>query len=185
MKFTGGSIAGVWLIDLEPRADERGYFARTWCEKEFEAHGLSTRIAQANTGVSPRRGTLRGMHYQEAPHGEAKLVRCTRGRIHDVALDLRRDSPAFRRHVAVELSAENRLALHLPPGVAHGFLTLEDGCEVAYQMSEFFDPSAGRGVRFDDPAFAIAWPGRIELVSAQDRSWPDYAGIDASRRNSQ
>lgn len=163
------------VVEPERLADERGFFARTFCAREFAAHGLDSRLVQCSLSFNPRRGTLRGMHYQEGPHGEGKLVRCTRGRIHDVALDLRRDSATFRHHVAVELSAENRLALYLPPGVAHGFLTLEDDCEVAYQMSEFFDPAAGRGVRFDDPAFGIAWPAPVELVSARDRSYPDFA----------
>ena len=163
------------VVEPERLADERGFFARTFCAREFAAHGLDSRLVQCSLSFNPRRGTLRGMHYQEGPHGEGKLVRCTRGRIHDVALDLRRDSATFRHHVAVELSAENRLALYLPPGVAHGFLTLEDGCEVVYQMSEFFDPAAGRGVRFDDPAFGIAWPAPVELVSARDRSYPDFA----------
>lgn len=174
MIFRPTAIPGVVVVEPERLADERGFFARTFCAREFAAHGLAASLVQCSLSFNPRRGTLRGMHYQEAPHGEAKLVRCTRGRIHDVALDLRRDSPAFRRHVAVELSAENRLALHLPPGVAHGFLTLEDGCEVAYQMSEFFDPSAGRGVRFDDPAFAIAWPAPVAVVSDRDRAYPDF-----------
>lgn len=175
MIFRPTAIPGVVLVEPERLADERGFFARTFCAREFAAHGLAARLVQCSLSFNPRRGTLRGMHYQEAPHGEAKLVRCTRGRIHDVALDLRRDSPAFKRHVAVELSAENRLALHLPPGVAHGFLTLEDGCEVAYQMSEPFDPAAGRGVRFDDPAFAIAWPAAVAIVSDRDRTYPDFA----------
>lgn len=184
MKFTETSIAGVWLIDLEPRADERGYFARTWCEQEFAAHGLSTRIAQANTGVSPRRGTLRGIHYQEAPHAEVKVVRCTRGAVHDVVVDLRPESPTHRRWLGVALSARNGRTLYAPAGCAHGYLTLEDDTELLYMTSDFYAPAAARGVRYDDPAFDITWPGNIELVSAQDRSWPDYAGNDASRRKS-
>ena len=132
-----------------------------------------------------RRGTLRGMHYQEAPHTEVKLIRCTRGAVHDVVVDLRPDSPTHRRWMGVELSARNGRTLYAPEGCAHGYLTLEDDTELLYFASDVYAPAAARGVRYDDPAFGIAWPGRIELVSAQDRSWPDYAGIDASRRNSQ
>lgn len=182
MKFTPGTIDGVWLIDLEPRADERGFFARTWCQKELESQGLSTRIAQANTGFSPRRGTLRGMHYQDAPDAEVKLIRCTRGAVYDVIVDLRPDSPTHCAWMGVELSARNGRSLYAPEGCAHGYLTLEDDSEVLYFASQFYAPASARGVRYDDPAFGIAWPGSIELVSAQDRAWPNYAGATAGGR---
>lgn len=182
MKFTPGTVAGAWLIDLEPRADERGYFARTWCAQEFAAHGLATCIVQANTAVSPKRGTLRGMHYQEAPHAEVKVIRCTRGAVYDVVVDLRPDSATHGRWMGVELSAGNGRALYAPEGCAHGYLTLEDDTELLYFASDCYAPAAARGVRYDDPAFGIVWPGRIELVSVQDRSWPSYAGPEASRR---
>lgn len=175
MRFRSTALPGVVVVEPERLADARGFFARTFCAREFAAHGLPERFVQASLSFNPRRGTLRGMHFQEARSGEGKLVRCTQGRIHDVALDLRRDSPAFRRHLSLELSAENRLALYLPPGVAHGFLTLDEGCEVQYQMTEFFDPAAGRGVRFDDPAFGIVWPEAVEVVSDRDRTYPDFS----------
>lgn len=163
------------MIEPERLADERGFFARTFCEREFADHGLVPTFAQCSLSWNARAGTLRGMHYTLPPHAEAKLVRCTQGRIHDVALDLRSESATFRRHFALELSAANRLALYLPPGVAHGFLTLEDGCEVFYQMSELFDPTAGRGVRWNDPAFGIVWPAAVEMISERDRDYPDFA----------
>jgi len=174
MRFHETRIPGVFELEIEPIADERGFFARTFCAREFEQHGLEPRLVQASFSFSPRRGTLRGMHFQAPPHGEAKLVRCIRGRIFDVALDLRRESPAFLRHVAVELSAERRNQLYIAPGVAHGFLTREPECEVVYQMSAFFESSAVRGVRYDDPAFAIPWPAPVEVIAERDRGYPDF-----------
>lgn len=174
MIFRPTGIPEVFVVEPERIADDRGFFARTFCAREFAEHGLDPGLVQCSLSFNPRRGTLRGMHYQTAPHGEGKLVRCTRGRIHDVALDLRAGSPAYLAHTACELTAENRRQLYLPPGVAHGFLTLEDDCEVAYQMSVPFEASAARGVRHDDPAFAIAWPAPVEVVSERDRSYPDF-----------
>lgn len=175
MKFTPTTLPGVYLIDLDPIADERGFFARSWCHDEFAAHGLDSQLAQCNISFNQRKGTLRGLHFQAAPHGEAKLVRSTRGAIYDVAVDLRPDSPTYLRHYGVELSGENRRALFIPEGLAHGFQTLTDDSEVFYQMSRAYVPGAGRGVRWDDPAFAISWPDDERIISERDRTWPDYA----------
>ncbi len=176
MQFSATELPGVHVVDLERREDERGYFARTFCAEEFLAHGLDSRVTQASVSFNRRRGTLRGMHYQAAPHEEAKLVRCTRGAIYDVALDLRRNSPAFRRWIAVELSADNARALYVPPGVAHGFQTLADDTDVLYQMSEPYRPECARGARFDDPSFAIGWPLPNPIVNERDRAYPDFDG---------
>lgn len=173
MQFTPTSLPGVWLVDLEPITDERGFFARTWCREEFAARGLEAELAQCNISWNARQGVLRGLHYQAEPHGEAKLIRCTRGAIHDVAVDLRPDSPARLNHIGVELSAENRRALYIPTGCAHGFQTLTPDTEVFYQMSHAFVPGAGRGVRWDDPALGIAWPDYPRIISERDRAWPD------------
>ncbi len=166
-------LPGAFLIELERIEDERGFFARSFCQREFEAHGLDPCVAQCNISYNPQRGTLRGIHYQAAPHREAKLVRCTRGAIHDVVLDLRPDSPRYLQHVGIELSAENRRMIYIPVGCAHGFLTLDDDTEVFYQMSNFYAPEAARGVRYDDPAFGIVWPEPVRLVSERDRTYPD------------
>jgi len=174
MRFRPTPLPGVVVVEPEPMADERGLFARTFCAGEFEAAGLEPELVQCSLSFNPRRGTLRGLHYQVAPFAEDKLVRCTRGRIWDVALDLRPESPSYLRHFALELSAENRLQLYLPPQVAHGFLTLEEASEVFYQMSVPYAPEAARGVRFDDPAFAIPWPEPVVLVSPRDRGYPDF-----------
>lgn len=176
MIFRPAAIPGAHLVELERQADERGFFARTFCARELAERGLAARLVQCSVSYNRRRGTLRGLHYQEPPHAEVKIVRCTRGAIHDVIVDLRRDSPAFRRHFAVVLSADRRNQLYVPPGVAHGFLTLTDDAEVFYQMTEFHEPAAARGVRFDDPAFAIPWPEPVAAISDRDRSWPDFAG---------
>ncbi|HNU83068.1 MAG TPA: dTDP-4-dehydrorhamnose 3,5-epimerase [Thermoanaerobaculia bacterium] len=174
MRFRPTPLPGVVVVEPEPHADERGLFARTFCAEEFERAGLEPELAQCSTSFSHRRGTLRGLHYQAAPFGEEKLVRCTRGRIWDVALDLRPESPAYLRHFALELSAENRLQLYLPPQVAHGFLTLEDGCEVGYAMSVPYVAEAARGVRWNDPAFGIPWPEPVVVISERDRDYPDF-----------
>jgi dTDP-4-dehydrorhamnose 3,5-epimerase len=176
MIFTETELPGAFVIDIEPHEDERGFFARVWCEREFEEHGLSTRIAQCNVAYNQAKWTLRGMHYQEAPHAEVKLVRCTRGSVYDVIVDLRPESPTFRHWIGVELTAENRRTLYVPEGFAHGYQTLEDGTETYYQVSKFYEPGAERGVRWDDPAFEISWPpaGR-RIVSAKDLAWPAYA----------
>ena len=172
MRFNSTKIEGAYQIEPERLADERGFFARTWCQSEFEAHGLESRLVQCSVSFSPSRGTLRGMHYQVAPHGETKLVRCTRGAIYDVMIDLRPDSPSRLAWVAVELTAENRLALYIPPGLAHGFLTLTEDCEVFYQMSEFFHEPSARGVRWNDPVFGIEWPAPVALISGRDAGYP-------------
>lgn len=177
MKFTQAPLAGAWVIDLEPVADERGSFARTWCAREMEAHGLVTKVAQCSVSRNTRKATLRGMHYQAAPHEETKVVRCTRGAIFDVILDLRAGSATFKRWFGVELSAGNGRALYVPAGFAHGFQTLTDDSEVAYQISEFHQPQSARGVRWDDPAFAIGWPDAASrVISGKDLAYPDFAG---------
>ncbi len=174
MVFTATKLAGAFIIDVERREDQRGFFARTWCQREFEARRLSPRLVQCSISFNKKKGTLRGMHLQSPPHEEAKLVRCTMGAIHDVILDLRPDSPTFGEHVAVALSAENRTTIYVPEGVAHGFQTLEDHTEVFYQMSEFYVPGSERGVRWDDPAFGIPWPAAERTISERDRSYPDF-----------
>ena len=174
MIFTVTPIGAV-LIEPERLADDRGFFARSFCMREFESHGLNPCVAQCNISFNPKRGTVRGMHFQRPPHAEAKLVRCTMGAIHDVIIDLRADSPTFLRHVAVELSAENRRMLYVPEGFAHGYQTLTDASEVFYQMSAAYAPSHGRGVRFDDPIFGIVWPPVAErIVNERDRTYPDF-----------
>ncbi len=177
MKLAPTPIPGVWVVEPERIADERGWFARTFDAAAFAAHGLEPAVVQASASFNVRRGTLRGMHLQAAPHGEPKLVRCVRGAIFDVALDLRPGSPAHRRWHAVELSAENGRGLYLPPGVAHGFQTLADDTEVLYLMGHEYVAQAASGVRWDDPAFAIAWPEAPEgrTISDKDRAYPDYA----------
>ncbi len=174
MIFTGTAVEGSFLLDLEPHRDERGFFARTFCAEEFRRHGLEPAVAQRSVSVSTRRGTLRGLHYQRAPYGEAKLVSCVRGGICDIVVDLRKDSPTFLAHVTAELTAANRRALYVPPGCAHGFQALEDDTEVHYQMSTPYVPEAQDGVRWDDPAFGLQWPIAGPFMSERDRSWPDF-----------
>jgi dTDP-4-dehydrorhamnose 3,5-epimerase len=177
VKFTPAPLAGAWLIDLEPIADERGSFARTWCEREMEAHGLVTRVVQCSVSRNTRKSTLRGMHFQAAPHEETKVVRCTRGAIFDVILDLRPGSATFKRWFGAELSAANGRALYVPAGMAHGFQSLVDDTEVAYQISEFHHPESARGVRWDDPAFSIEWPqAASRAIHPKDLAYPDFAG---------
>jgi dTDP-4-dehydrorhamnose 3,5-epimerase len=172
MRFTETPIAGAWVLEPEWRVDERGYFTRTFCRRELAEHGLNAEVAQANTGYSERAGTLRGIHYQVAPHLESKLVRCTRGAVYDVVVDLRPGSPTYARWHALELSAENGVALYIPEGCGHGYQTLTDGAELYYQASTFYAPEAVRGVRFDDPALGIDWPLAVTAISAADREWP-------------
>jgi dTDP-4-dehydrorhamnose 3,5-epimerase len=174
MIFTATTLNGAFLIEPERRQDERGFFARTWCEREFAAAGLQTEWVQCNISFNRQRGTLRGMHYQAAPYEEAKLVRCTMGAIYDVIIDLRADSPTFRQWLAVELTADNRHMLFIPQGFAHGFQTLTDETEVFYQMSQFYAPEYARGVRWDDSAFKIAWPADKRIISERDQSFPDF-----------
>ena len=175
MIFTATPLAGVFLITPERKRDVRGFFARTWCEREAAAHGLNPCVAQCATSYNRKQGTLRGLHYQVAPYAEAKLVRCIAGAIYDVALDLRPDSPTFAQHLAVELTAENRQMLYIPEGLAHGFQTLVDDSEVCYQMSEFHMPQFARGVRYSDPAFGIRWPIAEPVILERDASYPDFA----------
>ena len=173
MRFVRLGIPGAFLVELEPHADERGFFARSFCSREFAEVGLETRLVQTSLSWNPRRGTLRGMHYQASPHDEAKLVRCVRGRIYDVIVDVREDSHIFRQHLGIELTAHERTAIYVPAGVAHGFLTLTDDCEVHYAMSEFHEPGAARGVRWDDPAFGIVLPELVRVISERDAGYPD------------
>ena len=175
MIFTETAIAGAWILTPERRDDKRGFFARVWCERELAQRGLETRVAQCSVSWNRQRGTLRGLHYQIAPHEEVKLVRCTRGAVYDVIVDLRPASPSVGRHAAIELTAENRLTLYIPKGFAHGFQTLDDDTEMFYKMSEFHAPDAGRGARWDDPAFGISWPISEPILNERDRSYPDIA----------
>ena len=172
MRFTPTPLEDAYVVDLEPRADERGFFARTFCQREFEQRGLDPVVAQVNLAVSPVRGTLRGFHFQLDPMAEAKLVRCVRGAIFDVIVDTRPHSTAYLRHFAVELTAENRRAIYVPRGFAHGYQTLAAHTEVLYQMSEFYSPDAERGIRYDDPALGIDWPLPVSVISAKDAGWP-------------
>jgi dTDP-4-dehydrorhamnose 3,5-epimerase len=174
MIFTETKLQGAFIIDIDRIEDERGFFARTWCQREFEAHGLCTQLVQCNISFNKHKGTLRGMHYQAAPRAEAKLVRCTSGAIYDVIIDLRPDSPTFRQWLAVELTADNRRMLFIPQGFAHGFQTLAHDTEVFYQMSQFYAPEYARGVRWDDPAFGVSWPAEKRVISKRDQGFPDF-----------
>jgi dTDP-4-dehydrorhamnose 3,5-epimerase len=177
MLFTETELPGAYVIDLERREDERGFFARAWCADEFAEHGLSTRLVQANLSFNVRKGTVRGMHFQVEPHAEDKLVRCTRGAIYDVIIDLRPDSSTFKRWLGVELDAVSRRALYVPQGFAHGYQTLVPETETFYQVSEYYTPEAEGGVRWNDPAFGIEWPDPANaFLSEKDRNWPDFAG---------
>jgi dTDP-4-dehydrorhamnose 3,5-epimerase len=172
--FTETKLAGAFVIELERHTDERGFFARTFCQQEFEAHGLKAEVAQCNVSFNKRKGTLRGMHYQAVPFAEAKLVRCTAGSIYDVIIDLRLASSTFKRHFAVELSAENRRMLYIPEDFAHGFQTLEDDTEVFYQMAQRYSAEHARGVRWNDPAFGIEWPKGERIIIERDQNYPDF-----------
>jgi dTDP-4-dehydrorhamnose 3,5-epimerase len=174
MKFVDIDIAGACFVKMEELKDDRGFFARSFCRREFEEHGLNPNVAQCNVSLNQYKGTLRGLHSQAWPNEEAKLVRCTQGVIYDVILDLRPDSETFLTHFGVELSAKNHVMLYVPEGVYHGFLTLEDNTEVFYQMSEFYHPDKALGVRWNDPAFGIKWPIEVSQISDKDRSYPDY-----------
>lgn len=176
MIFTETRLKGAFVLDLEKREDSRGFFARSWCRHEFEAHHLNPNIAQCNVSFNRAKGTLRGMHYQAAPFKEAKLVRCTAGAIYDVIIDLRRDSATYLRHVGEVLSAANHRMLYVPEGFAHGFQTLEDDTEVFYQMSQFHSPEHARGVRYNDPAFGIEWLLGSPVLADRDRDYPDFTG---------
>jgi dTDP-4-dehydrorhamnose 3,5-epimerase len=172
VKFSETDLADVRVIDIEPHGDERGFFARTLCRDEFVSNGLLPDYVQINTSYSRYKGTLRGLHYQRAPHTEAKLVRCVRGAVWDLIVDLRRDSPTYLRHQGVELTAENRRQIYVPPGFAHSYVTLVDDSEVIYPVSASYTPQAEGGVRYDDPLLAIEWPVEITTVSEKDMNWP-------------
>lgn len=181
MEFRPTALAGATLIELERREDARGYFARTFCEREFQAHGLPARMVQTNVSYTRRAGTLRGMHCQAAPHEEDKLVRCVHGAIWDAIVDIRPGSPTYCRWLGVELSESNGRMLLVPKGFAHGFITLTDDASVCYQMSEFHTPAAERGFRHDDPAFGIDWPVQVTQISEKDRTWPDFVREASAR----
>ena len=174
MIFTETPLAGAYLIDLEKRGDDRGFFARAFCANEFAAHGLVSQFVQVNNSLTGAPGTLRGLHYQLAPRAETKLVRCIRGAFYDVILDLRAGSPTFGQSFGAELSAENRRMMYVPKGFAHGFLTLTGDTEAFYFVDEFYAPEQERGVRWNDPRFAIAWPSTPAVISDKDRSWRDF-----------
>lgn len=172
MIFTETGLQGAFIVDLEPRGDDRGFFARSFCQREFEAHGLKTVIAQANISFNFRKGTVRGLHFQFPPAAETKFVRCSRGAIVDVIVDLRPESPTYLQHVAVELTAENRRGLFVPERFAHGYQVLEDGTETTYQVGEFYTPAAESGLRFSDPRLGIVWPLPVTDMSPKDQAWP-------------
>ncbi|HET6328429.1 MAG TPA: dTDP-4-dehydrorhamnose 3,5-epimerase [Planctomycetaceae bacterium] len=176
MKFTETWLAGAYLIDIEPREDERGFFARTFCRREFEDHGLEPNLLQCSVSFNRCQGTIRGIHFQRSPYQETKIVRCTAGAIFDVIVDLRADSPTFLKYLAVELTAENRRALYVPKDFAHGFQTLAEETEVAYQMSEFYAPNSAAGLRWNDPLLAIEWPLPVSVISQQDAASADFQG---------
>jgi len=177
MIFRETPLAGVWLLEPERIADERGFFARTYCRRDFAARGLDPAIAQCSVSFNHRRGTLRGLHFQAAPHEEVKLVRVTRGAVWDVIVDLRPESPTYARHFSIVLSAEDRNELYIPKGMAHGFQTLEDGTEVFYQISGFYASDSARGYRWDDPSFAIPWPEPVTVISEKDRNLPLFEEV--------
>jgi len=175
VKFSPTALVGAYVIDIEPVADERGFFVRSWCREEFARRGLNPDLAQCSISFNKKRGTLRGMHYQAKPHEETKVVRCTRGAIYDVIVDLRPESSTFRKWIAVELSADNRRMLYIPAGLAHGFQSLTDDTEVFYQISAPYHPESARGARWNDPAFGIEWPVAERVISDKDRQYPDFA----------
>lgn len=180
MIFTPTPLAGATLIDLQPQVDTRGYFARTFCEREFAEHGLPARMVQGNVSFTHRAGTLRGMHWQAAPHQEDKLVRCLHGAIWDTIVDLRPHSPTYCRWLGVALSEDNGRMLLVPRGFAHGFMALSDNAVVSYQVSEFHAPGTQCGARYDDPAFGIEWPAPVRQIADKDLAWPDFARSMAS-----
>jgi dTDP-4-dehydrorhamnose 3,5-epimerase len=174
MKFHAAPLRGAYTIELEKRGDDRGFFARFFCQREFEAAGIPMPIVQINNSLSAMAGTLRGMHYQLPPAAEIKVVRCIRGALYDVIIDLRPDSPTFAQWFGAELTAENRLMMYAPQGFAHGFITLTDDTEAFYLTNAFYAPQEERGIRFDDPRFAVVWPRAPVDVSPKDRDWPDF-----------
>lgn len=183
MKFRPTNIPGAYLIDLEPRRDERGFFARAWCAEELEDYGLCSRVVQCNIGHSERAGTIRGLHWQCEPYGEVKIVRCTQGALFDVIVDVRPESPAFGRHFTVELSAANHQLLYIPAGIAHGYQTLTEHAEIFYQASQVFASQASMGLRYNDPALSIRWPREVSVIAPRDLTWPDFALCDVPSDN--
>jgi dTDP-4-dehydrorhamnose 3,5-epimerase len=181
--FTETTLGGVFILELEKLSDKRGFFARSWCKRELGERGLNTDLAQCSVSFNHKKGTLRGMHYQVAPHEESKIVRCTKGAIYDVVIDLRAESNTFTQWLALELNAENRRMLYIPYGMAHGFQTLQDDTEVFYQISEYHAPEYARGVRWDDPAFNIQWPPGERILSSRDRSYPDFVASSSGGRD--
>jgi dTDP-4-dehydrorhamnose 3,5-epimerase len=175
MIITETRLKGAFIVEIEPIGDNRGFFARTWCQREFEARGLISCFVQNNITFSPKRGTLRGLHYQIAPHEEIKLVRCTRGAIYDVIIDLRPESPTYEQWLGTELTADNRRMAYIPGGFAHGYQILMDETEVFYQVGVFYAPEYERGIRWDDPTFCVEWPLEIQEISDKDGNWPDFA----------
>lgn len=174
MIFTETQLKGAYIVEIEKLKDNRGFFARGWCRKEFEDHGLTARVVQANISSNKKKGTLRGMHYQVAPYEETKLVRCTRGAIYDVIIDLRPDSPTFKQWIGVELTEKNYKMLYVPENFGHGFQTLKDNTEVTYQVSQFYAPGSENGIRWNDSAFGIEWPLDAQVISDKDKGWPDF-----------
>ena len=176
MLFTESKLKGAFVLEPERREDNRGFFARTFCQREFEAHGLNPLVVQCNIAYNRKKGTLRGMHFQNPPFQEAKLVRCTQGTILDVILDLRPDSPTYKKWASAELSEDNHRMLYIPEGFAHGYQTLTETTEIIYQVSQFYAPESASGVRHNDPAFGIEWPLEVTAISELDKKWPDYKG---------
>lgn len=174
MIFTETKLKGAYIIEIEKLKDDRGFFARSWCQEEFEGQGLTSSVVQANVSFNNLKGTLRGMHYQISPYEETKLVRCTRGAIYDVIIDLRSDSSTYKKWFGLELSADNYKMLFVPEKFGHGFQALADNTEVSYQVSQFYTPGAEKGIRWDDPAFGIEWPFPVTVISQKDRNWPSF-----------
>jgi dTDP-4-dehydrorhamnose 3,5-epimerase len=181
MIFTETKLQGAFVVDLKPIEDERGFFARAWCQQECQEHGLTPDVKQVNLSYNIHKGTLRGMHCQIEPYGEAKMVRAIRGAVFDVIIDLRPDSPTYQEWIGVELSAQNHRLLYVPENFAHGFQTLTNDTEILYQVSQFYTPGAERGIRYDDPAFAIEWPLDVSVISEKDRTWTDFQEVFAVR----
>ena len=174
MKFTSTPFPGLYIVELEKNGDPRGFFARAYDAQEFKKLNLKDRFVQTNVSRSRERGTLRGLHYQTPPYAEAKLIRCTKGALYDVVVDLRPDSPTYKQYFGIELTADNYKQLYVPEGFAHGFITLEDDTETFYQVSEYYHPEVEGGIRYDDPAFKIEWPIPVEVISDKDKTWPDF-----------
>jgi dTDP-4-dehydrorhamnose 3,5-epimerase len=174
MRFTETKLKGAFIVEIEKLTDVRGFFARCWCAKEFEARGLNSRVVQTNLSFNRKKATLRGMHYQIAPHQESKLIRCTRGAIYDVIIDLRPASPTYKQWTGVELTAGNYTLFFIPEDFAHGFITLADNTEITYQVSQFYAPGSEKGIRYDDPTFDIQWPLEVRVISDKDSNWPDF-----------